>query len=176
MVIQHENTLWTSVKTMAVKPGKGGAYNQVELKNLFDGRKLNIRFRADESIERVRLEQRDFQYLYQQGDELYFMDILDFEQVSLPHDFVGERAAFLTEGMKVLLERHEERYISCQLPQQVVCEIAEADPAIKNQTASSSFKPAILTNGLKVMVPPFINSGEKIIVNTEEVEYVRRAD
>ena len=157
-VIEYQDTLWVSVKTMAVKPGKGPAYNQVELKNLIDGRKLNNRFGSDEKVERVRLEQKDFQFLYRQGESLVFMDNDTYEQTELHEDFVGERAAFLQDGMTVTLE------------------IVEADPVVKGQTASSSYKPAKLENGLRVMVPPFITAGEKIIVDTNEVTYVRRAD
>ncbi|MCP1334875.1 elongation factor P [Futiania mangrovi] len=175
-VIRHQDTLWVAVKTQAVKPGKGGAYNQVELKNLFDGRKLNERFRASETVERVRLEQRDFQYLYENGDMLVFMDQESFEQVELPRDFVGDRAVYLQEGMKVMLESHEGTYISCQLPEYVTLEVVETEPTVKGQTAAASYKPAILSNGVRVMVPPFMSTGEKVIVATETSEYVRRAD
>jgi elongation factor P len=175
-VIEYQDTLWVSVKTMAVKPGKGPAYNQVELKNLIDGRKLNNRFGSDEKVERVRLEQKDFQFLYRQGDSLVFMDNDTYEQTELHEDFVGERAAFLQDGMTVTLELHDERPISIKLPDYVTLEIVEADPVVKGQTASSSYKPAKMENGLRVMVPPFITAGEKIIVDTNEVTYVRRAD
>ncbi|MEM6602663.1 MAG: elongation factor P [Pseudomonadota bacterium] len=176
-VIQYQNTLWRAVKCNAVKPGKGGAYNQVELRNLIDGRKLNERFRAAENVERVRLEQRDFTYLYQDGDDLVFMDDETFDQVQLPKDFLDDtQFAFLEENMKVILERHEERYIGCTLPAQVTREISETEPVVKGQTAASSFKPAILDNGVRVMVPPFVTTGEKIVVSTEDVTYVKRAD
>jgi elongation factor P len=176
MVIEYQNSLWVAVKTMAVKPGKGPAYNQVELKNLIDGRKLNNRFGSDEKVERVRLEQKDFQFLYRQGESLVFMDNDTYEQTELHEDFVGERAAFLQDGMTVTLELHDERPISIKLPDYVTLEIVEADPVVKGQTASSSYKPAKMENGLRVMVPPFITAGEKIIVDTNEVTYVRRAD
>jgi len=176
MVIQHQGGLWAAVKTNAVKPGKGGAFNQVELKNLIDGRKLNERFRADETVERVRLEQKDFQFLYAEGDDLVFMDTTTYDQITLATDFVGERAAFLQDGMTVTVEMHEERAIGVKLPDQVVLEIVEADPVVKGQTAASSYKPAKLENGLRVMVPPFIASGERIVVDTNEVTYLRRAD
>ncbi|MET0445154.1 MAG: elongation factor P [Pseudorhodoplanes sp.] len=175
-VIEYQDTLWVSVKTMAVKPGKGPAYNQVELKNLIDGRKLNNRFGSDEKVERVRLEQKDFQFLYRQGESLVFMDNDNYEQTELHEDFVGDRAAFLQDGMTVTLELHDERPISIKLPDYVTLEIVEADPVVKGQTASSSYKPAKLENGLRVLVPPFITAGEKIIVDTNEVTYVRRAD
>ncbi|MFC7053679.1 elongation factor P [Hansschlegelia quercus] len=176
MVIQHQNGLWVAVKTNAVKPGKGGAFNQVELKNLIDGRKLNERFRADETVERVRLEQKDHQFLYAEGDNLVFMDNDSYEQITIPTDFIGERAAFLQDGMTVTLEMHEETPIGVKLPDQVTLEIVEADPVVKGQTAASSYKPAKLENGLRVMVPPFIGTGERIVVDTNEVTYLRRAD
>jgi elongation factor P len=176
MVIEYQDSLWAAVKTMAVKPGKGPAYNQVELKNLIDGRKLNNRFGSDERVERARLEQKDFQYLYKQGDALVFMDNDTYEQLEIAEDFVGERAAFLQDGMTVTLEMHEERPIGIKLPDQVTLQIVEADPVVKGQTAASSYKPAKLENGLRVMVPPFITTGEKIIVDTNEVTYIRRAD
>ena len=175
-VIEYQDTLWIAVKTMAVKPGKGPAYNQVELKNLIDGRKLNNRFGSDEKVERTRLEQKDFQFLYKQGDSLVFMDTDSYEQLELPEEFVGERAAFLQDGMTVTLEMHEERPIGIKLPDYVTLEVIEADPVVKGQTAASSYKPAKMDNGLRVMVPPFITTGEKIIVDTNEVTYVRRAD
>ncbi len=175
-VIEYQNTLWVAVKTMAVKPGKGPAYNQVELKNLIDGRKLNNRFGSDEKVERGRLEQKDFQYLYKEGESLVFMDKDTYDQLSLAEEFVGERALFLQDGMTVTLEMHEERPIGIKLPDYVTLEIVEADPVVKGQTAASSYKPAKLENGLRVMVPPFIGSGEKIVVDTAEITYVRRAE
>ena len=164
-----------AVKTNAVKPGKGGAYNQVELKNLINGTKLNERFRAAETVEKVRLEQKDFTFLYEQGDALVFMDDESYEQLELDKEFVGERAAFLQDGMKVTVELHEERPIGISLPDQVTLTITEADPVVKGQTAASSYKPAVLENGIRVMVPPFISSGEKIIIDTNEITYISRA-
>jgi elongation factor P len=175
-VIQHQDSIWVAVKTQAVKPGKGGAFNQVELKNLIDGRKLNERFRADATVERVRLEQKDFQYLYTEGESLVFMDLDTYEQINIETDFVGERSAFLQDGMTVTLEMHEGRPIGITLPQHVTLEITEAEPVVKGQTAASSYKPAMLENGIRVMVPPFVSSGEKIVVDTGELTYVKRAD
>lgn len=175
-VIEYQNTLWVAVKTMAVKPGKGPAYNQVELKNLIDGRKLNNRFGSDERVERGRLEQKDFQYLYKEGENLVFMDTDSYEQISISEEFVGERALFLQDGMTVTLEMHDERPIGIKLPDYVTLQIVEADPVVKGQTAASSYKPAKLENGLRVMVPPFIASGEKVVVDTNEITYVRRAE
>ncbi|EFL88642.1 elongation factor P [Ahrensia sp. R2A130] len=175
-VIEHKGGLWAAVKTNAVKPGKGGAFNQVELKNLIDGTKLNERFRASETVEKIRLEQKDFQYLYSEGEMLVFMDLETYEQLELQTDWVGDRAAFLQDGMKVTVEMHEERPIGIRLPDFVTLEITEADPVVKGQTVSSSYKPAIMENGIKVMVPPFIDAGERIIVETNEITYVKRAE
>ena len=174
-VIEHKGGLWAAVKTNAVKPGKGGAFNQVELKNLLDGTKLNERFRAAETVEKVRLEQKRFQYLYDQGDTLVFMDNASYEQLELPKDFVGDRAAFLQDGMEVQVEMYEDRPIGVSLPDQVTLTIEQADPVVKGQTATSSYKPAVLENGVKVMVPQFIDSGERIVVDTNEIAYVERA-
>jgi elongation factor P len=175
-VIEHNNSLWVAVKTQAVKPGKGPAYNQVELKNLINGSKLNERFRSSETVEKVRLEQKDFQFLYVQEDMLVFMDTESYEQIELAKDFVGERSAFLQDGMKVIVEMHEGRAIGIELPDQVTLTIVEADPVVKGQTAASSYKPAVLENGVRIMVPPFIASGEKVVVDTNEIAYIRRAE
>jgi len=175
-VVQHKGGLWVAVKSQAVKPGKGGAFNQVELKNVIDGTKLNERFRASETVERVRLEQKDYQFLYAQGDHLVFMDLDNYEQLEIAADFIGERAAFLQDGMTVTVESHEGRPIGVSLPDQVTLEVVEAEPVVKGQTASSSYKPAVLENGVRVMVPPFISVGEKIVVDTNELSYVRRGD
>jgi elongation factor P len=176
MVIEHQGSLWAAIKSQAVKPGKGGAFNQVELKNLINGSKLNERFRSSETVERVRLEQKDYQFLYEEGDNLVFMDTETYDQLNLQKEFVGERAAFLQDGMMVTVEMHEERPIGISLPDQVTLKVAEADAVVKGQTAASSYKPAILENGVRVMVPPFIAAGERIIVDTNEVAYLRRAD
>ena len=175
-VIEHDGSLWVAVKTNAVKPGKGGAYNQVELKNLLNGSKLNERFRSAETVERVRLEQKDYSFLYEQGDSLVFMDTESYEQLELVKDFVGERAAFLQDGMMVTVELYEERPIGISLPDQVTLTITEADPVVKGQTAASSYKPAVLENGIRVLVPPFISAGERVVVDTNELTYLRRAD
>ena len=175
-VIQHQDSLWVAVKTNAVKPGKGPAYNQVELKNLLNGSKLNERFRASETVERVRLEQKDYTYLYEEGDMLVFMDQESYEQIHIAKDMIGERVAFLQDGMAVVVESHEGRPIGVQMPEQVTLEITETEPTVKGQTAASSYKPAIVDNGLRIMVPPYVGTGEKIIVNTQTLEYVKRAD
>jgi elongation factor P len=176
MVVEHDASLWAVVKTMAVKPGKGPAYNQVELKNLLDGRKLNQRFGSDTRVEETRVERRQFQFLYRQDDQLVFMDTADYDQIELPEDFVGERTAFLQDGMMVQVQLHQGRPIGIKLPETVILEVVEADAHIKGQTAASSYKNAKLENGLKLLVPPFITTGEKVVVSTDEVAYVRRAE
>jgi len=175
-VIEHDGGLWVAVKTNTVKPGKGGAYNQVELKNVIDGRKLNERFRSAETVEQVRLDMKDFSFLYEQGDSLVFMDTESYEQLELQKEFVGDRSAFLQDGMMVTVQLYEEKPIGIKLPDQVTLEITQADPVVKNQTAASSYKPAMLENGIRVLVPPFIETGERIVVDTNELTYLRRAD
>ena len=175
-IILHNGDLYIAVKTDHVKPGKGGAFAQVELKSIVGNTKLNERFRASETVEKVRLEQKDYQFLYAQDDMLVFMDTESYEQIELQLEFVGDRAAFLQDGMMVTVESYEGKPLGVSLPGQVTLEITEADPVVKGQTASSSYKPAMLENGLRVMVPPFITAGEKIVVDTAEVTYVRRAE
>jgi len=175
-ILEYEKGIWKVAKTQHTQPGKGGAYMQVEMKNLIDGRKTNVRFRSADTIEKVRLDTKDFQYLYAEGDMLVFMDTDTFEQIQLPADLLGDAAAFLQDGMQVLLEMWEERPISVQLPDQVEATIVEADAAVKGQTASSSYKPAVLDNGVRVMVPPHIESGTRIVVDVYEKTYVRKAD
>jgi elongation factor P len=175
-IIEYEGGIWRAVKIQHTQPGKGGAYMQVEMKNLIDGRKTNVRFRSAEIVERVRLDTKDFQFLYHDGDMLVFMDKDNYEQVSLPEDLIGEPAAFLQDGMDVVMELYNERPISVQLPDQIEATIVEADAVVKGQTASSSYKPAVLDNGVKVLVPPHITSGTRIVVDVYNREYVRRAD
>ena len=175
-IIEYEGGIWRAVKIQHTQPGKGGAYMQVELKNLIDGRKNNVRFRSAETVERIRLDTKDFQFLFHDGDMLVFMDKETYEQVSLPEDLIGEPAAFLQDGMDVIMELHEERPISVQLPDTIEATIVEADAVVKGQTASSSYKPAKLDNGVRVMVPPHITSGTRIVVDVYEKTYVRRAD
>ena len=174
-IIEHNDGLWIAVKTDHVKPGKGGAFAQVELKNLRNGSKLNERFRSADKVERVRLEQKDQQFLYETDGMLTFMDSETFEQIELPADLLGEARPFLQDGMTVQIEYYEEEALSVTLPQMVTCEIAETEPVVKGQTAANSFKPAILDNGVKIMVPPFVGQGEKVVVNTETFEYSERA-
>lgn len=174
-IIEYEGGIWRAVKIQHTQPGKGGAYMQVELKNLRDGRKNNVRFRSAETVERIRLDQKDFQYLYAEGDDLVFMDKETYEQVTLPTDLLGDAAAFLQDGMDVTMEMYEDEALSVALPDQIEATIVEADAVVKGQTAASSYKPAMLDNGVRVMVPPFISTGEKIVVNIRERTYVERA-
>ncbi|MCB2080565.1 MAG: elongation factor P, partial [Novosphingobium sp.] len=175
-ILEYEKGIWKVAKTQHTQPGKGGAYMQVEMKNLIDGRKTNVRFRSADTVEKVRLDTKDFQYLYAEGDQLVFMDTDTFEQINLDTDLVGDAAAFLQDGMTVTLEMYDERPISVALPEQVEADIVEADAVVKGQTASSSYKPAILDNGVRVMVPPHIESGTRIVVDVYERTYVRKAD
>ena len=175
-VIQHNGDLWVAVKLQHVKPGKGGAFAQVELKNLTNGSKLNERFRSADKVERVRLEQRNYQFLYEAGGALTFMDTQSYEQIELQADFIGERVAFLQEGMMVVVESHEQKPIGIRLPDQVTLEVTQTEPVVKGQTAASSNKPAMMENGVRVMVPPFIEAGDKIIIDTNEVIYLKRAE
>jgi elongation factor P len=176
-VLQHDGGLWAAVKTTVVKPGKGGAFAQVELKNLIDGRKLNERFRTTDTVEAVTLDRKDFQYLYEQGEALVFMDQVTYEQIELQKDFIGEdQVRFLHDGMIVKLQLHEDRPIGIALPDSVVLEIVEAEATIKGQTASGSYKPAVASNGMRIMIPAYMDAGERVLVSTETGEYMRRAD
>mgnify|MGYP001796036965 CR=1 FL=1 len=174
-VLEHNGGLWVAVKTNHVKPGKGGAFAQVEMKNLRNGSKLNERFRAADKVERVRLEQKDQQFLYENDGQLVFMDTETFEQIELEAELLGARRPFLQDGMTVTIEYYEEEALNVTLPEKVTCTIEETEPAVKGQTAANSFKPATLDNGVRVMVPPFVGTGEAIIVSTETMDYVERA-
>ncbi len=174
-VLEHKSQLWVVTKTQHVKPGKGGAFNQVEMKDIRNGTKLNERFRSDESVERVRLDQVDYQFLYEEGEHLVFMNQENYEQIHLSKDLLEDRIAFLEDGMQVTVELYENEPISVTLPAQVTLEISETEPVVKGQTAASSNKPAILSNGVRVMVPPFINAGDRVVIDTENVAYVERA-
>ena len=173
--LEHEGGLWAAVKVDHVKPGKGGAFAQVELKNLRDGRKLNERFRSADKVERVRLDQKDQQFLFEDGDMLTFMDSETYEQIALPADILGDRRPFLQDGMTVKIEYYGEEALNVSLPQKVVCKVVETEPVVKGQTAANSFKPATLDNGVRVMIPPFVGQDEDIVVNTETMEYSERA-
>jgi elongation factor P len=174
-VLEHDGGLWAAVKVDHVKPGKGGAFAQVELKNLRDGRKLNERFRSADKVERVRLEQKDQQFLFEADDMLTFMDNETYDQIALPADILGDLRPFLQDGMVVKIEYHEEEALNVTLPTRVTCKVVETEPVVKGQTAANSFKPATLDNGVRVMIPPFVGQDEDIVVSTETMEYVERA-
>ena len=175
-MIEYDGGLWIAVKTQKVKPGKGGAYNQVELKHVTQGTKLNQRFRSDETVEEIYLEKKDFQFLYASGGTLTFMDMATYDQIELQKDFVGDQAQFLQDGMKVLVQLHEGRPIGIALPQHVTLEVTEADAVMRGGTAAPSYKSAVLENGMKIQVPPFVNAGTKVVVSTDDGAYVRRAE
>ncbi|MEM9197836.1 MAG: elongation factor P [Pseudomonadota bacterium] len=174
-VLEHNGGLWVAVKVNHVKPGKGGAFAQVEMKNLRNGSKLNERFRSADKVERVRLEQKDQQFLYENDGMLVFMDNESFEQIELPSDILGERRPFLQDGMTCQIEYYETEALSMTLPEKVTCTVEETEPVVKGQTAANSFKPALLDNGVRITVPPFVGQGEAIVVSTETMEYVERA-
>jgi elongation factor P len=174
-IIEHQGRLWRAARIQHTQPGKGGAYLQVELKDIRDGTKLNERFRSSETVERVRLDSKEYQFLFKDGDQYTFMDNATFEQITLPEEMIGEPAAFMQDGMEVTIESYEDSPISVSLPDTVVMRIVEADAVVKGQTASSSYKPAILENGVRVLVPPHIESGTRIVVNTSDASYVERA-
>ena len=174
-VIEHKNGLWIATKTSHVKPGKGGAFAQIELKNLKDGSKLNERFRSSENVEKVILEETPYVFLYKENDSLIFMNNQTFEQISVNIDMIGDQAAFLQDGMNVIINIYNENPVSIIMPDNCIEEIVEADAVIKGQTVSSSFKPAILKNGVKVMVPGHIEVGTKIVVRPSDCTYVEKA-
>jgi elongation factor P len=174
-IIEHDNGLWGAVKVSHVKPGKGGAFAQVELKNLRDGRKLNERFRSEDKVEQVRLEQKDQQFLYESDGRLVFMDSQTYEQTEIDAELLGDRRPFLQDGMTATVEYYGDEALNVSLPQKVICTIVETEPVVKGQTAANSFKPAILDNGVRVMVPPFVGTDERIVVNTDTMEYSERA-
>ncbi|MBU2587382.1 MAG: elongation factor P [Alphaproteobacteria bacterium] len=174
-IIEYEKGIWKVAKIQHTQPGKGGAYMQVEMKNLQDGRKTNVRFRSADTIERVRLDTKEFQFLYAEGEMLVFMDNDTFEQITLSGDLLGDARPFLQDGMQVNLELWDEKPISVELPSQIEATIVDADAVVKGQTASSSYKPAILDNGVRIMVPPHIGTGTRIIVDVYEQAYVGKA-
>lgn len=174
-VIEHKGGLWRAVRIQHTQPGKGGAYLQVELKNLRDGSKLNERFRSAETVERARLEQKDYQYLFTDGALVTFMDTDSYEQVSISSDLIGDQAIYLQDGMMVQVEMYEEEPLGLILPEHVTLEVTETEPVVKGQTAANSYKPATLDNGMRCMVPPFVGVGEKVVVATAEGTYVSRA-
>ena len=174
MIIEHNNDHWTVLKAQHVKPGKGGAFNQVELKSLTKGTKLNQRFRSSENIERAQLEEKEFNFLYSDDNGCFFMDPQNFEQISIKKDLLGDKIKLLTENLKVKISFLEENPLSIDLPTNIECEIESTEGVVKGQTAASSYKPAKLKNGLDIMVPPFIEEGNKIILDTRSLEYVKK--
>ena len=174
MIIKHKNDLWSVLKTQHVKPGKGGAFNQVELKSVKKGTKLNERFRSSDNIERAILDDKKFGFLYKDENNCHFMDQTNFEQIQIDKSLLGEKSKLLKENMEVNVQFYDDEPLSVDLPLSVEIKIASTDAAIKGQTASSSYKPAILDNGIKIMVPPFINSEDKIVLDTRTLEYVKK--
>tara|TARA_A100001011_G_scaffold373835_1_gene433700 strand:- start:244 stop:807 length:564 start_codon:yes stop_codon:yes gene_type:complete len=174
MIIHLNNDHWTVLKTQHVKPGKGGAFNQVELKSITKGTKLNQRFRSSENVERAQLEEKEFNFLYFDDNECFFMDPESFEQISIPKNLLDERLKLLSENLKVTISFLEEKPISVDLPTNIECEVETTEGVVKGQTAASSYKPAKLKNGLDIMVPPFIEEGNKIILDTRTLEYVKK--
>lgn len=176
-ILDYEGELWIVAKTPEhTKPGKGGAYVQVEMKNLRTGNKLNQRFSSSESVEKAFLEHKNMQYLYQENNFLVFMDPDSFEQVMIDQDIMKDKLPFLTDGMKVDVDFYQDKPLSITLPLTVILEIKETDPVMKGSTVTSSYKPALTENGLRVMVPPYLVQGEKIIVRTDDVTFVKRAE
>ena len=174
MLIEHKEDLWEVLKTQHVKPGKGGAFNQVEMKSVNRGTKLNERFRSSDTIEKASLDEINFNYLYEDDAEFYFINQQTFEQINIKKEIVGEKGKFLKEELKVKISFYEEKPILIELPNQVNCKIETTDVALKGQTVSSSYKPAVLDNGIKIQVPPFIESGDEIIVDTRSIEYIKK--
>ena len=174
MIIEHKNDLWSVLKTQHVKPGKGGAFNQVELKSVKRGTKLNERFRSSDTVERAILEDKKFNFLYEDEINCHFMDQKNFEQIQINKSLLGEKSKLLTENMEVDVQFYDEQALSVDLPSSIELKIKSTDAAIKGQTASSSYKPATLENGIKIMVPPFISSEDKIILDTRSLEYIKK--
>ena len=174
MIIEHKDALWSVLKTQHVKPGKGGAFNQVELKSIKKGTKLNERFRSSDRVERAVLDDKKFSFLYEDENNCHFMDQTNFEQIQINKKLIGEKSKLLKENMEVNLQFHEDEPLSVNLPSSVELKIETTDAAIKGQTASSSYKPATLENGIKIMVPPFINADDKIVLDTRTLEYLKK--
>ena len=174
MLIEHKNDLWQVLKTQHVKPGKGGAFAQVEMKSVNKSTKLNERFRSSETVEKASLEEIDFNYSYEDENNFFFMDPKSFEQIQIKKNIVGQKGSLLTENLKVTISFYNNEPISIDLPNQVECKIDTTDAALKGQTVSSSYKPATLDNGLTIQVPPFIEAGDKIIIDTRNLEYVKK--
>ena len=174
MLLEYKNDLWQVLKTQHVKPGKGGAFAQVEMKSVGKNTKLNERFRSSETVEKASLEEINFSYLYSDENNYFFMDPKTFEQIEIKKNIVGEKGKLLTENLEVSVSFYNDKAISIELPNQVNCKIASTDVALKGQTVSSSYKPAILENGIKIQVPPFVEAGDEIILDTRTLDYVKK--
>ncbi len=174
MLLEYKDDLWQVLKTQNVKPGKGGAFAQVEMKSVGKNTKLNERFRSNETVEKASLEETLLNFLYEDENNFFFMDPKSFEQIEVKKDIIGEKGKFLTENLEVTVSFYNENPISVELPNQVKCKINNTDAALKGQTVSSSYKPAILENGLSIQVPPFIEDGDEIIIDTRNLEYVKK--
>jgi len=174
MLIEYKDDLWQVLKTQHVKPGKGGAFAQVEMKSVNKNTKLNERFRSSESVEKASLDETKFNYLYSDETDYHFMDPKSYEQINIKKEIIGEKGKMLTENLEVSISFYNEKPLTVELPNQVTCTIDTTDVALKGQTVSSSYKPATLDNGVNIQVPPFIESGDKIIVDTRTMEYVKK--
>jgi elongation factor P len=174
-IIEHNGKQWTVMKTQVTKPGKGGAFMQVEMRDLASGNKTNERFRTEDTIEKLTSENVDCQYLYKEGDTLFFMNKETYDQIEIPVELMGEGVAFLQDNMEVVANLIEGKVVGIELPLQVVCTVVETEPYIKGQTVTTSYKPAMMDNGMRVMIPPFVTTGEKIVVATADTTYVERA-
>ena len=174
MLLKYRNDLWEVLKTQHVKPGKGGAFNQVEMKSVNNGTKLNERFRSSESIEKALVEELKFTYIYAEKDRFFFMNSQNYEQIEINEKLIGNKSQMLSENLEVIINFFDEKPISIQLPKQISSEVLETEAVVKGQTVSSSYKPAILKNGIKVQVPPFVGAGDKIIFNSNNLEYIKK--
>ena len=174
MLIEHKNDLWQVLKTQHVKPGKGGAFAQVEMKSVNRNTKLNERFRSSDTVEKASLDEIKFNYLYEDEDDYYFINPKTFEQINIKKDIIGEKGKLLTENLEVDISFYNENPLSVEMPNQVTCKVKTTDVALKGQTVSSSYKPATLDNGINIQVPPFIESEDEIIIDTRTIEYVKK--
>ncbi len=174
MILEYKDDLWEVLKTNHVKPGKGGAFAQVEMKSLNKNTKLNERFRSSETVEKASLEEIKYNFLYKDDNNFYFMDPNNFEQISISKDLVGEKGKLLYENLEVSINFHDENPLNIILPNQIICKIETTDAALKGQTVSSSYKPAKLNNGVNIQVPPFIESGDTVVIDTRTMEYIKK--
>ncbi len=174
MLLEYRNDLWQVLKTQHVKPGKGGAFAQVEMKSVNKNTKINERFRSSENVEKASLEEVSFNYLYNDENNYFFINIKSFEQIEIKKEIIGEKGKLLTENLKVSISFHNENPVSVELPNQIKCKINSTDVALKGQTVSSSYKPATLDNGINIQVPPFIEEGDEVIIDTRNLEYIKK--